>query len=369
MKTVFIIGAGASRAAGGPLMNDFILKANEIHRKNNSSWAKEHFEKVMIARQKLQVAYAKSTVDLDNIENLFSTFEMASLIGCLSNINNKVVEELPINLRFLIMRTLEQSILFDINGKDNIIPAPYPYGDFIQLLIAISKMPEVSPIAVINFNYDLCLDYAITIAGKKICYGLEKEKKSVDKNAINHFKVHGSLNWFRDDNTGIIKSEKLQGLDMTRYWDRYAFNEAAHRPIDTMELLYGPDKWGASLHPEPIIVPPTWNKGWYQEQLKSVWRSASNALSTAENIFVIGYSLPASDQFFRSFYSISTISETIIDKFWLFDPSNTPEIIERFKSLLGPAITKRERFKYDPITFSEAIIEIAKYYGLEPEKL
>jgi hypothetical protein len=56
MKTVFVLGAGASRAAGGPLMFDFIDAAKRIHRRGESGWAAEHFERVLNARRKLQSA-------------------------------------------------------------------------------------------------------------------------------------------------------------------------------------------------------------------------------------------------------------------------------------------------------------------------
>ena len=361
MKTVFILGAGASRAAGGPLMHDFIEKASKIHRKNESLWAMTSFDHVMQARRKLQVAYAKSNIDLDNIENLFTTFEMASLIGRLSNIDRDTVSELPKHLRYLIMRTIEQSMLYPIDGGSDFISSPYPYDVFCDLLMNLATIKGSAPISVINFNYDLCLDYALTLAGKKIFYGLSGEKPG--KDSIHHYKVHGSLNWFRDDKNGSIHAEKLKPLPTQRYWERLGLNKPADRPIDTMELIHGISGWGFDLTPEPIIVPPTWNKGWYQQQLKSVWRYASEALATAENIFVIGYSLPPSDQFFRSFYSLSTISESIIENFWLFDPSAQEGVNARYTDLLGPAITTRNRFQCHSSKFSSALIYIAREYG------
>ncbi|HMW64969.1 MAG TPA: hypothetical protein PKE11_14070, partial [Accumulibacter sp.] len=106
LKTVFILGAGASRAAGAPLMFDFIDCANRILRRGEATWAHKNFESSLDARRKLQNAYVKSNVDLDNIETLFSTYEMAALIGRLGNFDEKVVESLPISLRYVIMRTL-----------------------------------------------------------------------------------------------------------------------------------------------------------------------------------------------------------------------------------------------------------------------
>ena len=364
MKTVFILGAGASRAAGAPLMYDFIECAMRVLRRGDAGWAHAHFDASLEARKKLQSAFIKATVDLDNIENLFATYDMASLIGRLSSLSEAQVEALPSDLRYLIMRTLEQSILYPINGEDAFVPAPYPYDAFVELLVSMQDDKEVAPIAVINFNYDLCLDYALACQGIEINYGLSAPKSKA-KRRISHYKVHGSLNWFRNAITGAIDTRPLKQLQMQTYWERLGLNRSAERAIDTMELIAGADHWGATLHPEPIIVPPTWNKGWYQEQLKDVWRNASNALATAENVFVIGYSLPHSDQFFRAFWSLSSISDFVIERFWLFDPSPSPELVNRFKSMLGPAIIERDKFKHEREKFTGAIRHIAGHFGLE----
>ena len=362
MKTVFILGAGASRASGGPLMYDFVDSATRIFRKGEAGWAHKHFENILDARKKLQSAYIKSTIDLDNIENLFSTYEMASLIGRLSDLDERVVSQLPKSLRYLIMRTLEQAILYPIDGKSQAVQSPYPYDAFAELLISLKGNKDAAPVSVINFNYDLSLDYALALRGYNSDYGLSTSSRK-GRQSIPHYKVHGSLNWFRNETTGEISPQVIHPLSMKTYWDRLGLNKPAERPIDTMELIYGSDMWGEGIYPEPIIVPPTWNKGWYQEQLKLVWRSASAALSTAENIFIIGYSLPASDQFFRSFYSLSTISDSFIERFWLFDPSTTDDVVNRFSSLLGPAVIDRGKFKFEREKFTGAINQIAELFG------
>ncbi|HET7791824.1 MAG TPA: hypothetical protein VFL64_00445 [Rhizobacter sp.] len=366
MKTVFVLGAGASRAAGGPLMYDFIDLAARVLRRGEAGWAQEHFEVSLEARRKLQHAYVKSTIDLDNIENLFATYGMASLIGRLSNLDTQLVKGLPTSLRYLIMRTLEQSILYPLTGRDHTVVAPYPYAAFAELLLEMQSLREFAPLAIINFNYDLCLDYALALKGVPVNYGLGGAAKHAPR-GVPHYKVHGSLNWFRDGATSLIEAAPLKPMLAKTYWDRLGLDREAERPIDTMELLFGSEKWGESLHPEPIIVPPTWNKGWYQEQLRTVWTRASEALSSAENIFVIGYSLPPSDQFFRAFWSLSTISDSVIERFWLFDPSGKSDIVDRFSSMLGPAIMDRGKFRYEALKFTGAIKFIANYLGFKEE--
>lgn len=48
-----------------------------------------------------------------------------------------------------------------------------------------------------------------------------------------------------------------------------------------------------------LIVPPTWNKDEYRTHLLPVWQSAARELESAERIFIIGYSMPEIDRFFR----------------------------------------------------------------------
>jgi hypothetical protein len=169
------------------------------------------------------------------------------------------------------------------------------------------------------------------------------------------------------DPRGEITVYPVQTLPAESYWRRYGvFENPLSRPIDTMELLHGPDEWGNKPIPEPLIVPPTWSKEHYHEVLRSIWYNASKALSSAENIFIIGYSLPPSDQFFRSFFALSTISETIIERLWVFDPS---EISQRYQSLVGAAISSRDKYKYEGVVFTNAIASLATSLCLDEKTI
>src|SRR5258706_11739933 len=41
------------------------------------------------------------------------------------------------------------------------------------------------------------------------------------------------------------------------------------------------------VEPEPVIVPPSWNKSDYHQTLSNVWAAAATDLSEAEYIFII----------------------------------------------------------------------------------
>lgn len=79
-ENVFILGAGASAESGAPLMNNFIDVAEDLLRKDAVKDVSEDFRRVFKVINELHGVYAKSFIDLNNIEFLFGTLEMARII-------------------------------------------------------------------------------------------------------------------------------------------------------------------------------------------------------------------------------------------------------------------------------------------------
>jgi dimeric dUTPase (all-alpha-NTP-PPase superfamily) len=71
---VFILGAGASKQAGAPLMKDFIDTARDLYSSNDVDNKNEDFQKVFTAISELQRVHSKSNLDIDNIEAVFFSF-------------------------------------------------------------------------------------------------------------------------------------------------------------------------------------------------------------------------------------------------------------------------------------------------------
>ena len=144
MKTVFILGAGASKKAGAPLMSEFFQEAERLlHSGELSEEEKEAFDDVMQARAELrQVVHDKSDLDLTNIEHLFGAIEMAKVIGKFCERDEESITRLNQSLRMLIVRTLEETVPIPFS-KDNYV-APAPYGEFVKLIAELNKT-GVSP--------------------------------------------------------------------------------------------------------------------------------------------------------------------------------------------------------------------------------
>jgi len=114
------------------------------------------------------------------------------------------------------------------------------------------------------------------------------------------------------------------------------------------------------VDPEPFIIPPTWNKTQHSDFLNRVWKQAASDLSVAENIFVIGYSLPKSDYFFRYLYAIGSIGKTRISRFWVCDPNGTDVgPFGNFRSLIGRDIGE-SKFKTLNYGFTSSVGLITK---------
>ena len=152
MKTVFILGAGASRQAGGPLMNDFIDKAEELllTQRAGGTGGEKALRIVLDAINELQSVHSKSYLDLDNIETLFSSVEMAQIIGRLGTWQTRKIKKLREAIITIIVKTLENSIPFPVR-EGLIYPAP-PYGDLINIIEEIQSEPDRHSISFITFN-------------------------------------------------------------------------------------------------------------------------------------------------------------------------------------------------------------------------
>ena len=102
---VIILGAGASSEAGAPLMKDFVNTARDLFQNSGG-----RISRVFDAMAALARSQAKASLDLQNIEEVFSAFELGSLVQRLGNLEADIIKDLPGAVRELIARTLESRI-------------------------------------------------------------------------------------------------------------------------------------------------------------------------------------------------------------------------------------------------------------------
>lgn len=332
---VFIFGAGTSTHAGAPLMADFLDKARDLRALNGSSEFEEDLHRVFAAIAHLQSVHSKSELDIVNLESVFGAFEMAELLG-ISAYSGVVA-----SLRHVISWTLNQSMEFKGEPlRGNILPNSRPspstaYNDFAKLLAALEGERPRRTAAIITFNYDIGLDYALEVNHLRPSYYISDSAGG----GIPLLKLHGSVNWGQCPECGcLISAPASPTLVASRSFPTYRFSKPQQFHCQKQVV-------------DCFIVPPSWNKSEGRKGLVSVWQQAAHEFATASTIVVCGYSLPETDSFFRYLYALGTVSETVLRNFWVFDPS--PEVRGRYERLMGPGA--RARFQPMPHPFENAV--------------
>ena len=89
-------------------------------------------------------------------------------------------------------------------------------------------------------------------------------------------------------------------------------------------------------------------------------------LSEAEYIYIIGYSLPETDSFFRHLYALGSVGQNPLRRFEVFNPDASGAVDQRFKSLLGPGAAAC--YTYHKETFEESLDRIRDYFPGEVQR-
>lgn len=373
-SVVFILGAGASQQCGAPLMADFLDVATHLHRSGNADEKSEDFERVFKAIGKLQAVHSKAQLDLTNIESIFSTLEIARILRKLPG--HYKAEEIPkviSSLKELIVKTLEITIRFPIIGsvisvpsptpvKGSIVGVPSPYDEFTKLLKYLRD--EATPrhtVSIITFNYDIAADMALYRAGMGPDYGINISPiapESGISDPVLLLKLHGSLNWGAREDGGAYP------LPLEEYFsDKTTFNNGGgfcKVPIGSQIKEYISKLTPIKMKTEPFLVPPSWNKADHHQGLSEVWAKAARQLEETEYIFIIGYSLPETDAFFRQLYALGTVGQYPLRKIVVYNPDATGQVDARFQGMLGPGAAAR--YEYRREMFHLAIPDIKRFF-------
>lgn len=356
-NVVFILGAGASHECGAPLMGNFLDVASDLLRGKKVPEKSIEFERVFSAIGSLQAVHSKAQLDLNNIESIFTVLELGRIIQRVPGLSNEDIPKAIAALKELIVKTLEVTLQFPTSGP--YIGPPKVYEEFASLISHLNKdaFPMQSA-SVISFNYDIAADLAMYKAGMGPDYIIEKPPSCAVP--VELMKLHGSLNWATEKGTGTIKP-----LHLHNYFQHYRAqglteNSLISVPIGSQLVEYFSKYEKSQVEAEPVIVPPSWNKADYHEALSDVWASAAKNLSQAEQIFIIGYSLPDTDSFFRHLYALGSVGSSPLRRIAVFNPDKTGTIDTRFKKLLGPAAI--ERYEYHNKTFGQAIGHIKSLF-------
>jgi len=350
--TVFILGAGASKQAGVPLMMEFLDSAYSLWKTGNVSESDKQFSEVFRGIGELQRVHSKSQLDIQNVESVFSAFEMAKTLRKFGGYKSEEIDSLIGSMKTVIVKTIEKTLNLPVISQA--VSPPVPYEPFAEMISRLRS--EASPkqnIAIITFNYDLALDYTFYYKGIGVDYGFGG---TPSESSIPLLKLHGSINWAQCQKCQTVVPWELKDYLQTHKWNLWMTSDVKAVELRTGSHISSFKHCGLPALSEPFVVPPTGNKTGHYEVLTDVWARAAKELTDAENIYVMGYSLPPTDDFFRYLYALGTVGDVILKRFWVFNPDGSGSVMDRFKKILGPGA--QQRFSYQQIPFQDSISKI-----------
>ena len=134
-------------------------------------------------------------------------------------------------------------------------------------------------------------------------------------------KLHGSLTWF------------WSGLDAGPNDPIYDIGLRGGWSVDGLESYYAAQLPTLVIDKVAMAVPPTATKSRFYDNstLRSLWVQAGNALRSASELVLIGYSLPPADTVVRSLLSTTFVGDVII-------PVDTSRmVVDNLRTLFDPS--------------------------------
>ncbi len=289
---------------------------------------------------------------------MFSLVETGRWISKFPGYNNiNEIEELNTSFKKFIIRTIEKRTNFIYKEQEGIDP-PKIYWYFIDKIISNLENKKRASSCIITFNYDVALDHALEVmyGPNSINYCLDDKgvrNNVAAKHGYKLIKLHGSINWALSKKNNKVKIYPISIRDfivnegMMAYVGRtLAYSDESKDLLKKINVEIGSKinklRWINKFDmfdDTPLIIPPTWTKTEYQSLLSPVWKHAAEEISMAKNIFIIGYSLPETDEFFKYLLGLGMINIVRLKGFYVFNPEE--KVLNRFQSLLGRTLGER----------------------------
>jgi hypothetical protein len=293
VSTVLVLGAGATKACGGPMTADILPEALALPVKRRQDLT-DLVEKFLSENFHLPPAATRKSTDFPSLPALMSLIDLAldrkQPFG-----SNWDADRLAI-----VRAAIEYSIyeLIDDRLKKN--PTNIHYDLFNRF--------DGEPPTVITTNYDIIADNAMMAVarGKAEAAGTSPDPGSAfrfpdygcDISTPKYrdrakwgtlLKLHGSLNWLYCPNchameVGIADSERWMANEQ---WN-----------IKSVDAQYLTDRIcceDCGTRFSPVLIAPTHRKDYRNPHVGQIWFKAERALRAATNVVFIGYSLPDDD--------------------------------------------------------------------------
>lgn len=300
---VIILGAGATKACGGPLTDDILPAAL------NGEMAHDDRTTLIADREELLVLtyeFLKESFNVPVDKNPIERQDCPSLPMVLSMLRRSVELGKPIGRwqgddLVKAKRAIEYAIFAVIEAALRRIP---PNRRFHHTLLEPLYAQGAEP-AVVSLNYDVIVDNAMFSLSEQFqhmrppnyCVEIETDKYK-DFCAYGNFgrllKIHGSLNWLYCDKCQRLDLFVSEGMRTGK-----ALDDLYHSvPFDDAYSCRGTpcrNRPACDGFVSPILITPTYVKDYENPHVERVWAEAEAAMQQSDRAVIIGYSLPTDD--------------------------------------------------------------------------
>lgn len=352
-KAAIFLGAGASKSEGAPLQNELFANyfGGEKYRSSHGAMEKE-------LASFFQFIFGIN-VDNDDLSTVtFPTFEEALGILDLAERRNEAFKEfdlqnnVPDSDRIRMLRQQLVLLMAKCIG-DSLV---HDNGYHHKLVNNLEKSNLLMDTTFISANYDILIDNALAnrYPDFSLDYGVEftnfdKEGdwKRPKKNAVNLFKIHGSLNW--------CYCRTCNKLTLTPR------DKGILRLITDPESLLCQECESLAV---PVIVPPTFYKDMSNIFLGIIWNKTEQALRKAQTIIFCGYSFPDADMHIKYLLKriqtnrqIPLLKIVVCNHYTDKNKETAKEEEIRYKRFLGSKV------KYEEVSFEQFANNPLMYIG------
>ncbi len=331
-RTVIILGAGASKPGGCPVLSEFIPTARKLSDKHMLGSAQESFEALEVALERLHAVNSNFNTNL-NIETLLSILDIiiSSSVDTFISVND--ADTARKHLVRIIVATLEATQKYEWvkapsswQGRTReglVMSAPRGYQELSNSLRTLFSSDNLPHVTFVTFNYDLGLEYAL-----KGFYYPGISPYFENESHIPICKMHGSMNWYRSGDK-VVYHPKLM----------YAWFESLWESSSTP---WFPGQITSSVLPhgqEPFIVAPSHDKFGTMGLLSSARRVCADAIKQADLILFCGYSLSITDGWFRNLLKAYTPFSHKLRAIRVYDTGDATR--QTFREFFGSALRDR----------------------------
>jgi|GEM_PF-1577502 len=357
-RPTIILGAGATKACGGPL-TDEILPASlhgEMAHDDALTLVEDREELLVLSHRFLHECF-----NVPDDPEQITRETCPSLPMVLSMLRRSVLTGLPIgnyqgDLLIKAKRAIEYAVFAVIEAALRKIPAD---KRFHHDLLKPIYLRNVEP-TVISLNYDVIADNAMFFLSENH-KGMRPPDYCVDIVSERYrdfctggtfgrlLKIHGSLNWLYCSTCGRLDLFVSKGMRTGK-----ALDELYHAvPFNDAYSCRGTPCRNPACDGfvSPILITPTFVKDYENPHIERVWREAETAMQAADRAVIIGYSLPSDDVevamlFKRGLDHLPRHRITVVE----YVPGDEDRAADqrvsleshdtgrRFRSLLGPGI-------------------------------